>query len=368
MWVADMDFETAPPVAEAITRRAAHGIFGYASLPEDLFSSYIDWWRDRHGFTMRREWMTYCTGVVPAISSAVRRFTAPGEKILLATPVYNIFFHSISHNGRRPRPLPLDYRDRRFSLDLAALERALDDPKVTMLLLCNPHNPCGVVWERDTLAAIGQICARRHIVVLSDEIHCDLTDPGVAYTPFLSVSDACREVGISCLSPTKAFNLAGVQSAMVVTANEALRSRMARAINDDEVGEANVFAPPATIAAFREGGPWLDALREVLFANRTLVQDFLAAELPQISLVRSQATYLLFLDCRALLPKGDSPAASSSSLAAFLRREAGLYLNPGDIYGEGGETFLRMNIACPRARLEEGLRRLREGVRLWQAR
>ncbi len=355
MWVADMDFRTAPTVCEAIQRRAQHGIFGYATVTDAWYDAYRTWWRTRHGFEIEREWLIFCTGVVPAISTIVRKLTTPAEKVIVMTPVYNIFFHSIENNGRRVLECPLVYDGQTYEIDFFALETALADPQATLLLLCNPHNPVGRLWSRETLFRIGELCKANHVTVLSDEIHCDLTDPGCFYVPFASVSDVCREISITCLSPTKAFNLAGLQTAAVVVPNPALRHRVDRALNTDEVAEPNAFAIDATVAAFTQGGDWLDDLRQYLFENKRTVADFLAKELPQIGLLSSRATYLLWLDCGEL--PGDTTA-----LARFLRERTGLYLSAGAQYGGNGARFLRMNIACPRSTLLDGLDRLRRGV------
>lgn len=355
MWVADMDFPTAPAVTRALERRAAHGIFGYTEWGDAWYDAYLNWWRDRHGFAMEKEWLMFCTGVVPAISSTVRKLTTPAEKVVVQTPVYNIFFNSIRNNGRQVLEVPLAFDGTRYEMDFGALEQALADPQTTLMLLCNPQNPAGRIWQREELARVGELCRKHHVTVLSDEIHCDLTDPGKEYVPFASVSEDCRENSITCLAPTKSFNIAGLQTSAISVPNEALRHRVNRAINTDEVAEPNAFAIEAAIAAFTEGGEWLDALRDYLYQNKLLARAFLERELPTVKLVPSEATYLLWLDCRAL-------GKESVRLAAELRRRTGLYLSAGSAYGKGGEGFLRMNIACPKATLTDGLARLKAGI------
>lgn len=355
MWVADMDFPTAPAVMRALERRAAHGIFGYTEWGDAWYDAYLNWWRDRHGFAMEKEWLMFCTGVVPAISSTVRKLTTPAEKVVVQTPVYNIFFNSILNNGRQVLEVPLAFDGTRYEMDFGALEQALADPQTTLMLLCNPQNPAGRIWQREELARVGELCRKHHVTVLSDEIHCDLTDPGKEYVPFASVSEDCRENSITCLAPTKSFNIAGLQTSAISVPNEALRHRVNRAINTDEVAEPNAFAIEAAIAAFTEGGEWLDALRDYLYQNKLLAREFLERELSAVKLVPSEATYLLWLDCRAL-------GKESVRLAAELRRRTGLYLSAGSAYGKGGEGFLRMNIACPKATLTDGLARLKAGI------
>ncbi|MCH5267538.1 MAG: pyridoxal phosphate-dependent aminotransferase [Lachnospiraceae bacterium] len=360
MWVADMDFQTAPEIREAILQRAEHGIYGYTILPDEWYEAYQGWWQQYHGFRMEREWLIFCTGVVPAISSAVRKLTTPGENVLIQTPVYNIFFNSIVNNGRNVVESPLVYDDGKYFIDFDRLEKDLANPQTTMMILCNPHNPVGKIWEKETLERIGEVCARYHVVVLSDEIHCDLTAPGKGYTPFASVSETCRKISITAIAPTKAFNLAGLQTAAVVVPNEVLRHKMWRTLNTDEVAEPNAFAVDAAVAAFTKGKPWLDELREYLQENKELVRSFIEKELPQLSVVSLEVTYLLWIDCSKL-------TETSSEFADFLRKQTGLYLSKGKEYGGNGEQFVRMNIACPREVVQDGLERLKQGVRKYDS-
>lgn len=355
MWVADMDFETAPEIRAAIENRAAHGIYGYTAVPDAWYRAYLDWWENRHQFPMEREWLVFCTGVVPAISSMVRKLTAPAEKVVLLTPVYNIFFNSIRNNGRQALECPLRYDGNTYEIDFERLERDLSDPQTALLILCNPHNPTGNIWGRDELERIGNLCADHGVPVISDEIHCDLTMPEKDYIPFASVSDKCRDNSITCLAPTKAFNLAGLQTAAVCVPNPRLRHRVWRALNNDEVAEPNVFAAQAAVAAFTKGAPWLDALRKYLFENRKAAEAFLEKEIPHVHAVPSEATYLLWIDCRGII--GDVP-----QMCDFIREQTGLYLSKGNQFGKGGADFLRMNLACPRQSLRKGLELLKQGI------
>lgn len=355
MWVADMDFQTAPEIREAIMKRAEHGIFGYSVIPDAWYEAYIQWWKMRHGYTMERDWLIFCTGVVPAISSIVRKLTTPAEKVLIQTPVYNIFFNSILNNGRQVLESPLRYDGKEYRIDFADLEEKLSDPQTALMILCNPHNPTGKIWDRQTLEKIGALCSRHHVTVVSDEIHCDLTDPGESYVPFASVSETCRQISITCMAPTKAFNLAGLQTAAVSVPDEVLRHKVWRALNTDEAAEPNAFAVEAAVAAFTRGADWLDALRDYLHENKKLAEAYIEKEIPDVRAVASQATYLLWLDCSGLIGCG-------REAAGFLRRETGLYLSEGSQYGGNGADFLRMNIACPRAVLKDGLERLKNGL------
>ena len=355
MWVADMDFQTAPEIRKALGERMENGVFGYSTIPESWYAAYQSWWQTRHHFPLKRDWLIFTTGVVPAISSAVRKFTTPAEKVIIQTPVYNIFFNSIFNNGRYILENPLIDRNGTYEIDFEDLEKKLSDPQTTMMILCNPHNPVGKIWDRETLARIGFLCKKHHVVVVSDEIHCDLTEPGKEYIPFASVSQDCRDISITCVAPTKAFNLAGLQTAAVIVPDEGLRNRMNRALNTDEVAEPNAFAIQAAEAAFTEGGPWLDTLRDYLSSSRRLAASYIQQEIPQLHLIKGEATYLLWIDCREL-------TKDDCKFVFWLRKTTGLFVSEGSQYGKKGEGFLRMNIACPKDLLLDGLGRLKRGT------
>lgn len=355
MWVADMDFRTAPEIHEAIQLRVKQDAFGYTIVPDAWYQAYIRWWEKRHHFTIQKEWMLFCTGVVAAISSMVRRLTAVGENVVILTPVYNIFVNSIVNNGRHLLECPLRYDGTGYDIDYEDLEKKLSHPETTLLIFCNPHNTIGKVWDKESMARIGALCRKHHVTVISNEIHCDLTMPGVEYTPFATASDICREISVTCIAPTKTFNLAGLQTSAIVVPNEALRQKVCRGINNYEVAEPNAFAVTAAIAAFEKGEPWLLALREYLSANRLYVKNFLEKELPQLTLVLGEATYLLWIDCHGLKD-------SRERFADFLRRDTGLYITDGAEYGGNGAGFIRINIACPLCVVEDGMERLRKGV------
>ncbi|MBP3855361.1 MAG: pyridoxal phosphate-dependent aminotransferase [Ruminiclostridium sp.] len=354
MWVADMDFRTAPEVTEAIVKRAGHGVFGYSTVPDEWYGAYINWWKNRHDVEFKKSELIFSTGVIPIISSCVRKLTTPAENVLIMTPVYNVFYNCIRNNGRNVQEFPLDYGNGRYSIDFDRLEKALSEPQTTLMLLCNPHNPIGRIWDRETLAKIGKLACDNGVTVIADEIHCDITDPGCEYVPFASVSEKCRNNCVVCISPTKTFNLAGLQTAAAAVPDKRLRHKVWRALNTDEVAEPNAFAVQAAVAAFEHGGVWLDELRQYLYDNKQLVKEFIANKLPRIKLVPSDATYLLWLDCTSL-------SITSKELADHIRRSTGLYLSSGDIYGSK-ECFLRMNIACPRAAVQDGLERLLKAV------
>ena len=355
MWVADMDFQTAPEIREAIATRLEHGVFGYSDLTDEWYEAYQNWWKTRHNLEIKREWLIFSTGVIPTISSVVRKLTTPNEKVIIQTPVYNIFFNSIINNGCRPLESPLIYKDGEYFMDFEDLELKMSDPQASLMILCNPHNPVSKIWDRQSLAKVGELAKKYGVTVISDEIHCDITAPGVSYVPFASVSDTCKEISITCIAPTKAFNIAGMQTSAVFSANPFLRHKVWRALNTDEVAEPNSFAQVVTVAAFNKGGQWLDEMREYVFENRHIAEDFIEKEIPQLKIIHGNATYLLWIDISSL-------GKSSDEVAKAIREKTGLYVTEGLEYGEAGRYFLRMNVACTKETLKDGLNRLKEGV------
>jgi len=356
MWVADMDFETAPAVLDALRRKVDKGIFGYTMVPDEYRQAVSSWWTSRHQFQIEQDWILFATGVVPAISSIIRKMTDVGENVLIQPPVYNIFYNSIRNNGRNLLENKLSYRDGKYSIDFNDLERKLADPQTALMILCNPHNPIGKVWDQDTLAQIGELCVKYQVLVLSDEIHCDLTHPGVTYTPFASASDQCAQNSITCIAPTKAFNLAGLQTAGVVIPNPFIRQKVNRGLNTDEVAEPNAFAMEAAIAAFTQSEAWLEELQAYIQANKDTAAGYIRRNIPQIQVVRSDATYLLWMDCCRITD-------DVGRLCEIIRKETGLYLSAGSAYGENGRAFLRMNLGTQRSRVLDGLERLKQGIR-----
>ena len=355
MWVADMDFKTAPEIADSVIARAKSGIYGYQIVPDEWYKAVAGWWTRRHNFEVKEEWLCFCTGVIPAVTSAVKRITNVGDNVVVQTPVYDIFFHSVENTGRHVLENKLAYDGEKYSIDFADLERKLSDPLTTMLVLCNPHNPAGKVWARDELVKIGALCKRYGVTVLSDEIHCDLTEPNVEYTPFASASEECKSISVTCVAASKAFNLAGLQSAAVIIPDEGLRNKIVRGLNSDEVAEPNAFAVAATIAAFTEGGEWLDELREYISENRKTAAKFIERDLPELKLVGQDATYLLWIDCSAV-------TYDAEKLCEYIRKNTGLFITAGNQYRGNGNLFVQINVACPRVRLLDGLARLKEGV------
>ena len=363
MWVADMDFKAAPAILEALRRRLDHGVFGYELVPQDYFDSVSNWFSPRHGWgNMDRENIIPTTGVIPAYSACIKAFTSPGDKVIVQTPCYNAFFPAIRNNRCIESHNDLLYRDGTYRIDFDDLERKAADPKARVLLLCNPHNPVGRVWTREELLRIADICLRNGVFVVSDEIHCELTYPGHDYTPYGTLPQEYVSRSATCCSPTKSFNIAGIQIANVIATDPEVLRRIDRAINDNECCDVNVFGVAALKAAYNESGEWLDALRDYLYDNYLTVRDFLSRELPGVVCPPLEGTYLVWLDCRSYRREGEEEEGFSLRLNDYLRENAGLVLSCGTIYGTSGEGFQRLNIACPRERLKEGLRRLKKGL------
>jgi cystathionine beta-lyase len=359
MWVADMDFGTAPAVVDAIENRLRQGAFGYNTVPDSFQVSIIRWWRTRHQFAMEKEWILYCTGVVPAISSIVRKMSEIGDDIVVLAPVYNIFYNSILNNGRKVLASDLCYEYGSYAIDFADLEEKLSRSTTALFIFCNPHNPVGKVWDLPTLQRITELCIKHDVLVVSDEIHCDLAHIGQAYIPFASVSFEIAERTITCLAPTKAFNLAGLQTAAIIIPNPEIRKLVDRGINTDEVAEPNTFAIQAAEAAFDEGEEWLEELREYLELNRKFLIETLGQLVPEVHVVEAEATYLAWIDCAAI-------TNDTKVLCEFIRERTGLYLSKGDIFGGNGSSFVRWNYACPKAVLEDGIQRFVEGIGIFR--
>ena len=349
MWVADMDFHTAPAIVDALRLRVEHGIFGYTRVPDSYYDAVTGWFMRRHGWKMNREWIIYTSGVVPAVSAVIKALTVPGDKVLVQTPVYNCFFSSIRNNGCKMVSSPLVFAGNTYTIDYEDLECKAADPKVKVMLLCNPHNPAGRVWKWEELVRIGEICIRHGVTVVSDEIHCELVFPGHRYTPFASISEDFLWHSVTCLSPSKAFNIAGLQIANIVCADADRRAKIERAINDNEVCDVNPFGVIATQAAYNGGEEWLNQLIEYLYGNYLYMLEFCREHLPEFPVTILEGTYLVWMDCRKL-------CISSEELERRLFAEAGLWLNAGTMYGAEGEGFMRWNIACPRTTLTEGLK------------
>lgn len=356
MWVADMDFCTAPAVVEALRKRVEHGIFGYVKVPTAYYDAIGDWFKRRHSWRVEKDWILFTTGVVPALSAIIKALTHPGDKVLVQIPVYNCFFSSIRNDECEMVANPLIYRNGAYSIDFDDLEKKAADPRVKLLLLCNPHNPAGRVWTRQELTRIGEICLKNDVFVVADEIHCELVYPGHQYIPFASISEDFLHSSVTCTSPSKAFNLAGLQVANIFAANPAVRKKIDKALNVNEVCEINPFAVEALIAAYNEGEEWLEELRQYLLGNYNYLKRFFEEQLPQFPVLALEGTYLVWVDCSVL-------KQSSEEIVKMLLEKEMLWVNEGSMYGEAGDGFIRINIACPRQLLIEGLNRIARALK-----
>lgn len=353
MWVADMDFRTAPAIIDALRRRVEHGVFGYTSVGADYYDAVINWFSSRHGWTIEQSQIIYTSGVVPAVSAIIKAMTGPGEKIVTQTPAYNCFFSSIRNNGCQlvSNELIRDPQTGRYAIDFEALERITSDPSVTLLILCNPHNPTGRVWTSDELVRVGEICLRNGVFVIADEIHCELTFDGHEYTPYASLSKDLAKNCAVCISPSKAFNTAGLQIANIVAGTPEIYSRIDRAINDNEVCDVNPFGVVATIAAYNDSGRWLAELKQYIWNNYLYLKTRLEQQVPDYRLTPLEGTYLAWM---SIAPSG----MNAEEFCENLMKSTGLMLNPGEMYGQGGEVFVRLNLATQHSRIVDAVDRL----------
>lgn len=349
LWVADMDFQTAPCVIEALRKRVEHGVFGYVRVPESYYDAIINWFSRRHGWTMQREHILYTSGVVPAIAAILQSLTLKGDKVMVQTPVYNCFYSCIRNAGCELVANPLIYEDQTYRIDFDDFERKIVEKGVKVFILCNPHNPAGRVWTREELTRIGDICLRHDVFVISDEIHNEIVMPGFHYTPFASLKPDFANQSAVCTSPSKSFNIAGLQIANITVANARVRAIIDKGININETCDVNPFGVEALQAAYSpEGEVWLEELLSYLHGNYKFLCDFFANRLPQIPVTHLEGTYLVWIDCSIL-------GLSSTKLEAILRSQAHIWFTAGDVYDPARNEFLRINLACPRSILSDAL-------------
>lgn len=352
MWVADMDFEAAPAIRKALADRVAHGVFGYTEIDDSYYEAVISWFARRHKWDIRREWMLYTSGVVPAISCSIKALTLPGENVLVQTPVYNCFFSSIRNQGCQIVENELRREGDSYVVDWDDFEAKCADPKTTVFLLCNPHNPAGRVWTKDELAKMGDICARHSVKVVSDEIHCEIVMPGYSFTPFAAVNDVNLKNSVTLNSPSKSFNTAGLQIANIICEDADVRRRIDRVVNIFEVCDVNPFGPVALKAAYNESADWLDALNLYIWHNYQELRRRFAEELHQVEVLRLEGTYLAWVDIHRLGLTGDEAADR-------LLSDGHVLVSSGMLYGkQAGKDYIRVNLACPRITLDEGIRRI----------
>lgn len=363
MWVADMDFQTAPCITDAIRRRVEQGIFGYTYVTEPYYDAIREWFSRRHGWDIGRDWIIYTSGVDPALSATIKALTKPGDKVLIQTPVYNCFFSSIRNNGCKMLENRLVMKkassdaanEFSYGIDFEDFEEKVS--KAAVFVLCNPHNPAGRVWTPEELRRMAEICLRHGVPVISDEIHCEIVMPGYTYTPMASLSGEISRNTITFCSPSKAFNIAGLQIANIVTCREDWRKAIDKAININEICDVNPFGVEALKAAYTDpqAEQWLNDLNLYIEGNYQRLCELFSDRLPWLPISRLEGTYLVWCDCRSL-------GLTSGEIEEMLSEKAGVHVNAGRMYGEAGEGFIRINLACPRSMLTEGLVRIARGL------
>ena len=356
MWVGDMDFESPQPVIDALVERAKKGVYGYTSTPPSYFESVAQWMKKRHNWNVETDWMVYTPGVVTALSFIINAFTNPGDKIIVQQPVYYPFFRVIEENGRRLVNNPLIYKNGKYTMDFDDLEEKVKDRRIKLMFLCNPHNPVGRVWTKEELTRLGRICLENNILVVSDEIHQDIVYPGATHIPFASISEEFALSSITCTSPSKTFNLAGLQTATIIIPNTVYYDIYKNFIKRLELLNNHVFGIVAQEAAYMYGEEWLNQLLEYLTGNLKLLIDEIEREIPQLKVIRPEGTFFVWLDCTSL---GLDP----HQLSDFMTNKAKLALESGYWFGTGGEGFERINIACPRIYVTEAVKRLKTAIR-----
>ncbi len=356
MWVADMDFRCPQVVTEALVTRAKHGIFGYSLPTDSYYESVINWLDRRHGWTADRDWIVLTPGVVPALNMLVQTFVPPGGKVLIQPPVYYPFFWSIENNGAETVSNSLVYENGRYCMDFDDLEKKVSDPAVTLAILCNPHNPVGRVWSLDDLIRFGEICLKNNVLVVADEIHCDLIYRDRTFTSIARSGNEFLQNSVICTAASKTFNLAGMMTSNILIANEDLRTRFVKTIERNGLILANPFGIVATEAAYNHGEPWLEAVMDYVEGNFQFMTEYLAEHLPQLKIISPEATYLVWVDCKDL-------GLNSAERKKMMIDQARVNLDEGELFGVEGEGFERFNIACPRSTLVEVLGRIKTAIK-----
>lgn len=354
MWVADMDFKTPPFIIDAVKKRAEHEIYGYTVRPDSYYTSIIDWIGKKHQWKIEKDWIIFSPGIVPAVNMAVMAYTQPGDKVIVQPPVYFPFFSAVRDNGRQLIMNELVLKDGRYYMDFEDLEKQIDN-RTKMIIISNPHNPGGSAWTSEELKQLGEICIKHNVLLISDEIHSDLVIPPFKHTVAANISKEIANVTISMMAPSKTFNLAGMASSSVIISNPALRNTFQVMIDNVHVGMGNLFGMVASEAAYTHGEKWLGQLLEYIKGNLDYLEDYLKKNIPQVKMIRPEATYLVWLDFREL-------GMNDEELKQFVLEKAKLGLNHGPVFGQGGSGFQRMNVACPRSIVEEAMERLNRAI------
>ena len=351
LWIADMDFEAAPEITKALAERVRHGVFGYPIVPDSCYDAIIRWVERRHGWRIEREWIRFTPGAVPGAHMAVQAFCQPGDKVIVQTPVYYPFFRTVTDNGCHLAANPLRLTKGRYEMDFEDLERKAADPRASLLILCSPHNPVGRVWRREELARVGDICARHHVRVVADELHCDIIMPPHRHTPFASVNDVCRDISLTVIAPSKTFNLAGLEATVIVAPDDETRQRFDNVLSRNSITRPNLFAITALEAGYAHGEAWLDELLVYLKGNYDFLVESMRERLPQVKVTPLEGTYLAWMDFRAL-------ESDPAKLQRRMLTEAEVWLDEGWVFGPEGAGFERVVLACPRSILREAADRI----------
>jgi cystathionine beta-lyase len=354
MWVADMDFKAPPPVIEALTQRAEEGIYGYPLKPPSYYDAFIDWTRRHHDWKVEKEWLTFSPGSMTGLSVMILALSRPGDGVLVQPPVYYPFFEAIENNGRQVVSNPLTLKDGRYHMDFQDLEKRAGD-NVKLLILCSPANPVGRVWKEEDIKRVGELCLKNNIILISDEIHSDIVYPLFKHTPTATISKELAQITITCMAPSKTFNLAGLKSSVIIIPDRDLRHRYNQFLKNIRIHMDNVFGMAAFESAYKFGQDWLTEFLIYLYNNLEFTTQYFEERIPRIKVIAPEATYLVWLDCRDL-------GLNNRELKDFMIKKAKVGLDDGPIFGQGGEGFQRLNIACPRTTLEEGLRRIEKAV------
>ena len=355
MWVADMDFPAPPTVIEAVTARAAHGVYGYPTRSEAYYQAVTGWLQRRHAWQVQSQWITSTPAVITAISVAIQTFTKPGDQVIIQPPVYPPFFSCVTKNGRQVLENPLRCENGHYTFDLEDLKRKLN-PNVKMFIFCSPHNPVGRVWTKEELTELGQVLEKHDLVILSDEMHCDLTFKNHSFTPFSTISPAVANKMLTFISPAKTFNIAGFYNSITITENADLRHKFMTALDNLELLAGNLFGTVAFETAYQTGDEWLDGLLPYLENNADFLCQFIDQRVPKLRMVKPEGTYLAWLDCREL-------GLSDKELKGFFVNEAKVGVNSGDVFGKQGEGFVRLNFGCSKELLREGMERIERAIK-----
>lgn len=356
MWVADMDFEVAEPISAAIVNRAAHHVYGYSFMGDGYYNSVINWMKERKNWSVKKEWIKFSPGVVPAVNMLINALTLPGDEVIIQTPVYYPFHSAIINNKRKLLENPLKLVDGKYYMDYEDLENKFKEHSIKLIILCSPHNPVGRVWSEDELTRLGNLCLKYNVKIIADEIHSDLIYKQYKFTSIASIDEKFADITATCTAPSKTFNLAGLQTSNIIISNEEIRKKFTDVLDENAVMEPNLFGITALEAAYNYGDEWLDQLMDYLNSNLIFLEDYIDNNIPEIKVIKPEGTYLVWLDFRQL-------GMSKKELHDFMLDKAKVWFDDGDMFGENGRGFERINIACTKATLNEALERIKNALK-----